>query len=625
MNEGENMFTPTKFTVPQSPPPQELRLGSDAQTRLDGGISYKYVESQLDDNQSPYMLNMNSDDRGSLTKRLGQSNVYSSSLGVGGINGTFRRPYLGNKVFAWGTALYTQSGNAQPVQIMSGLANAKGTFFVFNSILYYINGTNFVQYDGATAQNVVGYIPTLTLGRAPTGGGTPNEALNQIQPGFKDSFTAPGATTAYQLSQTGLDATLVTAVVNGVAKVETTDFTVNRATGVVTFTVAPAAGTANNVVLTAYKTNAGFLNKILNCTIVEMFGTDNDTRVFLTGNTNFKNRIFRSGLSDPTYWPADTFQNVGTDFEAIYGLAKHFDRLIILKEKSLYFSVYSSNPVTPFPTAPLNSAVGCNITGSIQIIDNNVVFGNTETGLYILVSTVVKDERVVRPISGNINGTTLRPGLLSLLKSDLQNASSLDDGGKYWLCVGNVAYVWDYKLSPFVNTGNLAQDEEHLSWFPYTNINAACWINYDQLTFYGDRTNGNLVTFIGNYNDFGQPINGIWRSKLFNFNLPDYLKTITEVWFTTRAASYSSISIKYINDNGEVVDSATVNTSSFSWAHFAWNQFSWSVSKFAPTIRTKPKIKKVVYFQLEFSNAQLNQNLSILSLIIKYLTVRKVK
>jgi hypothetical protein len=79
------------------------------------------------------------------------------------------------------------------------------------------------------------------------------------------------------------------------------------------------------------------------------------------------------------------------------------------------------------------------MTGSIQIIDNNVVFGNTETGLYILVSTVVKDERVVRPISGNINGTTLRPGLLSLLKSDLQNASSLDDGGKYWLCVGNVS------------------------------------------------------------------------------------------------------------------------------------------------------------------------------------------
>jgi hypothetical protein len=620
------MFKPTTFKVPPQQPPKELRLGADAQVRLDGGVSYKYIESQLNDNQSPYMINESADDRGTLTKRSGQALVYFNSLGAGSVNGAFRRLYLGNKVFAWGTFLYTQSGSAQPVQIMSGLANAKGSFFVFNSVLYYINSVNFVQWDGTTAQNVVGYIPKLTLGRAPTGGGTSNESLNQIQPGFRDSFTSDGTAIAYTLSQGGLDATLVTATVNGVAKVETVDFTVNRTTGIVTFTVAPVVGTSNNVIITAYKTITGYANRILNCTIAETFGGDNDTRVFLTGNPNFKNRIFRSGLNDVTYWSDLTYQMVGTDYEAIYGLAKQFDRLITLKEKSLYYSTYlNSGGVVTFPTAPLNSAVGCNITGSIQIVDNNIVFGNTETGLYILVSTVVKDERVVRPISGNINGNVLRPGLLSLLKTDLQNASSLDDGGKYWLCVGNSAYVWDYKLSPFVNTGNIAQDEERLSWFPYTNINAECWINYDQQTFYGDRTNGNLVTFISDYNDFGQPIDGVWRSKLFNFNLPDFLKTITEVWFTTRAASYSSITIKYINDNGEVLDSATVNTTSFSWAHFAWNQFSWAVSKFAPTIRVKPKIKKVVYFQISFENNLLNQNLSILSLVIKYLTVRKVK
>lgn len=622
------MFKAARFTVPPQEDTKELRLGADANVRLDGGVSFKYVESQLNDNQSPYMVNVNADDRGSLTKRLGQSNVYSPSLGVGGINGAFRRLFMGKNVFAWGTGLYTQSGTSAPVSIMSGLANAKGSFFSYNSLLYYINGTNFVQWDGiaAIASNVVGYIPTITLGRPPAGGGTTNEALNHLQPGFKDSFTADGTATAYKLSQAVLDATAVTALVNGVAKVETTDFTVNRTTGVVTFTVAPTTGTANNVVITAYKTIAGYSSRILNCTIVETFGGENDTRVFLTGNSNYRNRLFRSGLSDPTYWPDNAFQNVGTDYEAIYGLAKHFDRLITLKEKSLFFSTYlNTNGVITFPTAPLNSSVGCNITGSIQIIDNNVVFGNTENGLYMLVSTVVKDERVVRPISGNINGTALRPGLLSLLKTDLQNASSLDDGGKYWLCVGNVAYVWDYKLSPFINSGNLAQDEERLSWFPYTNINAACWINYDQQTYYGDRTNGNLVTFISNYNDFGQPINGVWRSKLFNFNLPDYLKTITEVWITTRSASYSSMTIKYINDNGDILDNTIVNTSSFSFLSLVWSQFTWSVNKFSLTIRRKPKIKKVVYWQIEMSNNLLNQNLSILSLVIKYLTVRKVK
>lgn len=614
------------------PPPQpetqlpELRLGADAQVRLDGGISYKYVESQLNDNQSPYMVNMNADDRGTLTKRNGQEYVYATSLGVGGVNGAFKRLYKNQRVFAWGTSIYTQSGNAAPVQIMTGLANAKGTFFQFNSILYYLNGVNYVQWDGTTAQHVAGYIPTLTISRPPAGGGTSFENLNLLSAGFKDSFSGDGTSTAYQLSQTGIDSTTVTATVNGVAKTEGTDFTVDRTTGIVTFTSAPGGGTPNNVIITAYKSNSDNVSMVKGCTIIETYGGENDTRVFFTGNPNYPNRLFRSGLNDPTYAPALAFQNVGTDMEAVTGLSKHFDRLIILKERSLFYSVYDSTGGTvSFPTAPLNSAVGCDMPGTIQIIDNNIVFGNTEKGLYILVSTAVKDERIVRPISGNINGTFSRPGLLSMAKADLQAASSLDDGGKYWLCIGNIAYVWDYRLAPFLNSGNITVDDERISWFYYTNINANCWMNYDQEIFYGDRDNGLLVTFHELYHDFGNAIEGVWRSKLFNFNLPDYLKTINEVWFTTRAGSLSQINIKFINDNGETIGTSSVETSSFSWARFAWDTFSFAVSKFAPTIRMRPKVKKVVYFQVEFSNSVLNQNLSILSLIIRYLVLRKVK
>jgi hypothetical protein len=618
-----SLYKAQQLKIPPAPPPKELRLGADSNIRLDGGLSLKYIESQLNDNQSPYMLNLNADDRGTLTKRPGQAYVYTTSLGAGGVNGAYKRLYKNKKVFAWGTGLYTQDGTAQPVSIMSGLANSKGTFFLFNNILYYINGTNFVQWDGTTPQNVTGYIPTLTISRPPAGGGTVYEALNLIQPGFKDSFSGNGTATAYQLSQTNLDATTVTATVDGVAKTEGTDFTVNRTTGVVTFTVAPPSGT-NNVIITAYKTISGYANRIKNCTIAETYGGENDTRVFLAGNPNYPNRLFRSGLQDPTYWPDTAYQNVGSS-DTIYGLAKHFDKLITLKEHGHHFSVYQNvNGVVSFPTFPLNSSIGCDMPGSVQIINNNVVFGNSELGLFMIVSTAVKDERVVVPISGNINGNMLRPGLLSL--ADLQNASSVDFDGKYWLCVGNVAYVWDYRLSPFANTGNQALDEERLSWFPYDNINAAHWIAYDQQLFYGDRTNGYLVKFQPNYNDFGNAINGVWRSKLFNFNLPDYLKTITEVWFSTRALSGSTLTIKYLNDNGEVVDSTSVAISaSWDWANFAWDTFSWFVSKFAPTIRTKPKIKKVTFFQIEFSNNVFNENLSILSLIIRYLTVRKVK
>jgi len=236
------------------PPQNELRLGADSNLLLDGGLNLKYDPTQLRDNQSPYMVNMTADDRGTLNKRDGQKYVYTSSLGSGSVNGAYQRLYMGNRIFAWGDKIYRQSGTSDPVSIMTGLANSKGCFFPFNGKLYYINGTNYVVIDSSfAASNVVGYIPTLVISSPPAGGGTTFEQFNLLATGFKASFSGNATATVYQLPLTGLDATAVTATVNGVAKAETTDFTVNRATGAVTFLAAPSNGT-NNVVITAYKT-----------------------------------------------------------------------------------------------------------------------------------------------------------------------------------------------------------------------------------------------------------------------------------------------------------------------------------------------------------------------------------
>ena len=633
------MYIAKPLVAPPTQSPKELRFGSESNTRLDGGLSLKYDPSQINDNQSPYMLNECADDKGELTKRPGQSNVYTSSLGSGKINGLYDRLFSGFKVFAWGTDLYKQTGSSAPVSIMTGLANAKGIFFTFGINLYYLNGTNFVYWDGITvsASLIVPYIPTLTLGRSPAGGGgTLNEDFNLIGAGFKDSFSGTSAGTVYQMSIPSLDATPpMTAVVNGAVQTEGVGFTVNRTTGAVTFAVSPGDVTTNNVLITGYKTVTSGINRILNCTVAIAYGGENDTRAFLSGNPSFNRRLFRSAVNDLSYFPDLAFQDVGAS-DSITQLAKHFDRLIIFKQRSIYSSYYNNIAqqgfygadgfTVNFPTSPLNSSIGCDMPNSVQIIDNNVVFGNSDLGVFILISTNLKDENVVRLLSDNINGNSLRPGLLDISKASLQAASSVDFDGKYYLCVGNTAYVWDYRLSPYLNSGNVATDAERLSWFPYDTINAACWSQDSRTLYYGDRTNGKLVQFNPTlYNDFGSPINAYWRSKNFSFGLFDYLKTIPELWFTTRTAAYSLITVKYLDENGTIIDTTQVVSSSWSWASFAWNQFSWAVSQFPPTIRKKPKVKKVIYFSVEFSNNLLNQNLSILSLVIRYLIARKVK
>lgn len=626
--------------------PPELRLGADSQVMLSGGVSYKYDPTQIRDNQSPAMLNMLANDNGSiLSKRDGQAYVYALSLGSGRVNGAYERFWMGQRVFAWGTGLYRQSGSNAPVQIMGSLANAPGNFLAFGGKLYYLNGSQFVVIDGSFAAALVTpFVPTLTISVPPAGGGTPSQQANLLGPGFKVSFSSDGTSTKYYLPVTGLDATAVSVTINGVAKTEGTHFSVNRTAtpyAYVDFAVgstpngAIATGAPNNVIVTAYKTNPGAAARILGCRYAIDYGGDNDTRVFAWGNPTYPNRAFRSGLMDPSYWPENEYSDIGSNSERLVACAKHYDKLVYLKERSLYFTTYS-NPVTQgfwgasqigasFPLYPINGAIGCDMPGSVQIIDNNVVFFNSELGGFILLQTSLKDERNVQPISGNINGQPTRSGLLDLPKVDLQAASSVDFDGRYWLCVGSAVYVWDYRLGPFGSSGNVAADEERLPWFPLSGIDAACWIQGDRDLYYGSRSAGRIVGFTANQNDFGQPIDAYWRTKRFSFGLPDWLKTIKKVWFTSKAGGYSTVSIRYISERGEKVDEEEVNVNSFRWDLAAWDTWTWAVNEYPPPERLRPRTKKVVYFQMEFANKSLNENLSLMSLIIQYLIVKKVK
>lgn len=97
------------------------------------------------------------------------------------------------------------------------------------------------------------------------GGGTAYQAVNLLTGRRKNSFRGDGASKEYHLDAAGLDDSAVTAEVDGEP---TTAFAVDRQTGVVTFTTAPAApgGGDDNVVITFAKTAAGYADRIAGCT-----------------------------------------------------------------------------------------------------------------------------------------------------------------------------------------------------------------------------------------------------------------------------------------------------------------------------------------------------------------------
>ena len=192
---------------------------------------------------------------------------------------------------------YNMSTGQQTTIKAQGMNPRRSEMFIYNNILYIKDGINYLEYDGANCNEVVGTIPITSISRAPSGGGQKYQDVNLLTPYRKNSFCADGTSNKYYLDTTGISSSNVTAWINGV---QTSAFTVNAANGTVTFTTAPAKPDTDgqdNVVIQFYKEISGYRNRINKCTLLCVF----DNRVFFSGNQDYPNTIFHSSLDDPRY------------------------------------------------------------------------------------------------------------------------------------------------------------------------------------------------------------------------------------------------------------------------------------------------------------------------------------
>jgi hypothetical protein len=218
------------------------------------------------------------------------------------------------------------------------------------------------------------------------------------------------------------------------------------------------------------------------------------------------------------------------------------------------------------------------------------------------------------------SGGADRPGLLDEDIDDLINCSSVNDGQKYYLNVGSHVYVWDYEKSPYTGSQN------GLIWYFYDNINAGNWAYYNRTLYYGSRTAGNIVQFWSNFNDFGQPLDGIWKGKLRNFGLPDYYKTENEEWISSRSVPNTTLEVTFFSDGGEqTTTEKLVGQTIFDWDNFDWDNFTWDAQKYPSTLKLRPNLKKIINSQIQLRNNVLNENLSILALVTSYFVEDRVR
>jgi len=617
-------IVPKDISAPKMP---KMQTWPTKDYPLNGGLDVADTEFQLPENKTSKCLNvwyLN----GELDKRWGQDYLLETETVELVNHSMLKYLYKGKIIKHSGTKLYSQDPiTGINTVLFSGLTNATSRLFKYNGKVYLKQVGKYVEYDGVTATNVVAYIPTVIINRTPTGGGDLNEDYNRFGKGFINSFSGNNVATVYALTDTGLDATLVTATVGGVAKVETTDFTVNRTTGIVTFSVAPPTGT-NNVVITAYKTVQEDIDSILNCLAVKAYGGQNDNRLFF-GN-NGTGIYYWTGISiigiDPTYFPLNNYNIVGLDDENITGFGKQQNSLLVIKEREICAVDYSWNgTIGVFDSYPLSDVFGCDCPKTIQTVNNSTVFLSSEFGVCIVQSTNVGNQRNVFAASRNIDPILLK-------ETNLTSASSVEFDGKYWLCVNDKVYLWDYFLAPYYDTGNPDDNAMRLSWWYFDNINASSWtIEGDEL-FYGDRTTGKTIKFIttyGNeqYYDFGLGYSSVYRYPFRLLGGGLYEFTVVYGNIGVRGDKVTQYDVTYFtNDeiNGEIeVD--PIDVGSFGWDTFTWDLFTWDVIGPLTSWPLRPALKNIQYFAVEFSNATGGVSMNIQSMKWTYKLGKRIK
>ncbi|MDR1574097.1 MAG: DUF2460 domain-containing protein, partial [Clostridiales Family XIII bacterium] len=295
-----------------------------------GGLNVSDLAFRLADTQSPRMLNMWITDR-ILASRPGQA--WESDSLPANIVSVHKKLFKGRIVFHAGGSLYAklpsefgEPGEFATEEIFSGISANAGRFYEFKGLLLYKNDPDYVEYDGQAARRVAGYAPVVLINGTPAGtGGDTAEAYNLYGAGFRNRFNGDGSSTAYRLTDSGLDsAPAVTALVGTQEIVEGAGLTVNRQTGVVTFSSAPAAG-QNNVTITAYKTPAEDNAKIAGCKYMIGYGGENNSRLFTAGNGS--GEYYCSGALDHTYWPDTGHNSAGTKSNDVTGFGEQYDTL----------------------------------------------------------------------------------------------------------------------------------------------------------------------------------------------------------------------------------------------------------------------------------------------------------
>ena len=459
-------------------------------------------------------------------------------------------------------------------------------------------------YFGSTLVNTAIYTTDVSTGKVTFTTAPPSDTII--------TFVAKFGVVTYQLPVKEVDA--VTEVkVNGEVKTKGTDYAVDLTKGQVVFVTAPPVSDPavnNTVEITYSKANQDALNAIMDCPYAIVYGGSQDVCIVLGGCEKQPNAFFWCGNDsvgmNEAYWPMSFYNLAGDSEDGITGFGKQYGTLVIFKEKSIGKSGYSIEDIDDRDSismtyTAINAKIGCDLPWTIQLIENNLVFCNTEGGVHIVRDSTSALENNIECLSRNVNGTDQRPGLLADVRA-AETVTGFDDGNHYWVVANGHAYLWDYLLSAWKDP----------SWFYFTNIDGAAFFRTVDKSYHLD-ARGRVTVFNRTFLDYWQAIEKVYQFPPQFFDSYDRLKDILYCIFTVRSDTDSVVDIQYDSDYETRHDQTEIR--SLSWRLIPRNLAyrCLSIQRFAHVARRKPGCRHVRHFSVRLENNEPAQDLSIIS------------
>ena len=591
------------------------------------GADFSSDPSNVNPKRSPYCINMISDEGGMPEKRIGWRTVFHPAIGrVNGIyTGTFDGEtrflaHIGTEFWSW-----TEQSSA-PVKRYEGAHDGPSQGVALGGSFWIVTGGELLKWNGVTVQDVTdedhAYIPTTVISRDPDGGGRPYEDINLIGRYRKNLFLADGSSTVYYLDDGN-----ITVKVNGEIEAGWTE---DREAGTISFDAAPAApeaGQADNVEITYPHTVSGYADKIRKCTIITAYGVNSTDRVVLSGNPDYPNMDWTSGLNDPTYIPDLRYATVGLESSPIMGYVRMGSSLGIVKaphpQDSTVFlrsGTIDSNGEVQFTQRAALAGVGAVSKRAFAAMPEEPVL-LSGTGVYALTTSFYTAERIAQQRSYFLNGALTR-------QEKPDKAHAVMWKGMYLLSFpdGSV-YVLDGKQAKSYRY-NSANEYSYEGYY-WDNIPATCFcVQYDspdEHLWFGT-SDGRICRFntdyegMARYSDDGEPIRAVWATKVDDDGDATVQKTMIKrgAGVTIKPHARTSAKVWILKDEDTERLAASGSWSKFSFEDCDFDNFSFDTYDGPRDLMMHTKVKKYQRLQFVVVNEEKDQGFGIFAVTKHY-------